>query len=95
MDVRESVGACVGVSGRDTVFVSRQSKASAVARNLGLFREKAPRRRVQRKDNEAVMLCYVGLSLKGKKRRFHFRFSEEKAGIFLVKLNQRQGTSLE
>lgn len=62
MDVRER--ACVRVSGRDTVFVSRQSKASAVARNLELSREKAPRGRVQRRMMR--QLCFVGLSVKKK-----------------------------
>lgn len=64
MDVR--VRACVGVSGRDTVFVSRQSKASAVARNLELFREKAPRGRVQRRMmRQLVMFCWSVTEEKG------------------------------
>lgn len=50
MDVRESVG----VSGRDTVFVSRQSK---------LFREKALRGRVQRRIMR--QLCWSVTEEKG------------------------------
>lgn len=86
MDVRESVG----VSGRDTVFVSRQSKASAVARNLELFREKALRRRVQRRRMR--QLCW---SVTEEKGDFTFASVKRRPEDFLVKLNQRQGTNLE